>query len=54
MLAVEPLVAPGVRGTELSGAFLRRIFELGATGNTVDPIWQIMPACRRRPVLRYR
>ena len=48
VLAVEPLVAPGVRGTELSGAFLRRIFELGATGNTVDPIWQIMPACRRR------
>ena len=44
MLAVTPLVAPGVRGTELSGAFLRRIFELGATANTVDPIWQIMPA----------
>lgn len=44
MLAVEPLVAPGVRGTELSGAFLRRIFELGATANTVDPIWQVMPA----------
>jgi Xaa-Pro dipeptidase len=44
MLAVEPLVAPGVRGTEMSGVFLRRIFELGATANTVDPIWQIMPA----------
>ena len=44
MLAVEPLVVPGVRGTELSGAFLRRIFELGATANTVDPIWQYMPA----------
>jgi Xaa-Pro dipeptidase len=43
MLAIEPLVAPGVRGTELSGAFLRRIFELGATANTVDPIWQVMP-----------
>jgi Xaa-Pro dipeptidase len=43
MLAVEPLVVPGVRGTELSGAFLRRIFELGATANTVDPIWQRMP-----------
>ena len=41
---VEPLVAPGVRGTDLSGAFLRRIFELGATANTVDPIWQIMPS----------
>jgi Xaa-Pro dipeptidase len=43
MLAVEPLVAPGVPGTELSGAFLRRIFELGASANTVDPIWQVMP-----------
>jgi len=44
MLAVEPLVVPGVRGAELSGAFLRRIFELGASANTVDPIWQRMPA----------
>jgi Xaa-Pro aminopeptidase len=43
MLAVEPRVVPGVRGTELSGAFLRRIFELSATANTVDPIWQVMP-----------
>jgi Xaa-Pro dipeptidase len=43
LLAVQPLVAPGVRGPELSGAFLRRIFELGATANTVDPIWQAMP-----------
>jgi Xaa-Pro aminopeptidase len=40
---LERLVAPGIRGTELSGAFLRRIFELGATANTVDPIWQRMP-----------
>ena len=43
MLTVEPLVEPGVRGTELSGVFLRRIFELGASANTVDPIWQVMP-----------
>ncbi len=43
MRAVDPFVAPGVRGTELSGVFLRRIFELGATANTVDPIWQVMP-----------
>jgi Xaa-Pro dipeptidase len=40
---VEPLVRPGVRATELSGRFLRRIFELGATANTVDPIFQVMP-----------
>jgi Xaa-Pro dipeptidase len=43
MLSVESFVAPGVRGTELSGVFLRRIFELGASANTVDPIWQVMP-----------
>jgi Xaa-Pro aminopeptidase len=43
ILDVEPLAARGARGTELSGAFLRRIFELGATANTVDPIWQKMP-----------
>jgi Xaa-Pro aminopeptidase len=43
LLAVEPLVAPGVSGIELSGVFLRRIFELGASANTVDPIWQVMP-----------
>jgi Xaa-Pro aminopeptidase len=43
MQSVEPLVSPGVRDTELSGAFLRRIFALGATANTVDPIWQVMP-----------
>jgi Xaa-Pro dipeptidase len=43
MLDIDGLVVPGVRGTELSGAFLRRIFELGATANTVDPIWQVMP-----------
>jgi Xaa-Pro dipeptidase len=43
ILDVEPLVAAGARGTGLSGAFLRRIFELGATANTVDPIWQKMP-----------
>lgn len=43
ILDVERLVAPGVPGTKLSGTFLRRIFELGASANTVDPIWQAMP-----------
>lgn len=41
---IEAQVAPAARGTDLSGAFLRRIFELGASANTVDPIWQVMPA----------
>jgi Xaa-Pro aminopeptidase len=40
---LEPLVTPGVRGTELTGQFLAKILELGATGNTVDPVWQVMP-----------
>ena len=29
--------------TDLSGVFLRAIAELGATANTVDPIFQVMP-----------
>jgi Xaa-Pro dipeptidase len=33
---------PGLRQTDLSGIFLRRIFELGATANAIDPIWQVM------------
>ena len=40
---VAPTVTPGTRGTEVTGRFLRTIFELGAYGNTVDPIWQVMP-----------
>ncbi len=36
-------LGPGVRQSELSGVFLRRIFELGATANTIDPIWQATP-----------
>ena len=40
---VKTLVRPGVRGTELTGRLLERIFELGASSNTVDPIWQVMP-----------
>jgi len=41
--AVRPTVTPGTRGTEVTGRFLRHIFELGASGNSVDPIWQVMP-----------
>ena len=35
---------PGLRQTDLSGTFLRRVFELGATTNCIDPIWQVMTA----------
>ncbi|HSS10843.1 MAG TPA: Xaa-Pro peptidase family protein [Acidimicrobiales bacterium] len=44
MVDVQAALRPGVRQTDLTGLFLRRIFELGATGNAVDPIWQVMPA----------
>ena len=43
MRAVRPLAVPGARATDLSGAFLRAIAELGATANTVDPVFQVMP-----------
>jgi Xaa-Pro dipeptidase len=44
MLDVQAALRPGIRPCDLSGLFLRRIFELGASGNVVDPIWQPMPA----------
>jgi Xaa-Pro dipeptidase len=40
---VLPMVKPGLNDTDLTAAFFRRIFELGATGNTVDPIWNVVP-----------
>jgi Xaa-Pro dipeptidase len=46
MLDVAPLARPGARQTDLTAAFLRRVVELGAEGNGIDPIWQVMPASR--------
>jgi Xaa-Pro dipeptidase len=43
MADVLPLARPGTRQTDLSARFLRRIFELGADTNGIDPIWQVMP-----------
>jgi Xaa-Pro dipeptidase len=43
MYDVEAALIPGVRQNELSALFLRRIFELGATANIIDPIWSITP-----------
>jgi Xaa-Pro dipeptidase len=43
MLDVYGALRPGLRQCDLSGLFLRRVFELGAHQNTVDPIWQVMP-----------
>ncbi len=43
MYDVEAALVPGVRQNELSGIFLRRCFELGATASIIDPIWSITP-----------
>jgi Xaa-Pro dipeptidase len=41
---VQAKVAPGVRQTDLTATFLRRVFDEGADANILDPIWQVMPA----------
>lgn len=43
MLDVQAALVPGMRTCDLTALFLRRVFELGASGNVVDPIWQRMP-----------
>jgi Xaa-Pro dipeptidase len=43
MRGVRAGVRAGVLATDLSGAFLRAVAELGATANTVDPVFQVMP-----------
>lgn len=50
MVDIDAAVAPGVRQIDLSARFLRRAFELGATANLLEPIWQIMPASRAEGV----
>ena len=39
-------LAPGVRQMDLSAQFVRRAFELGATTNMIEAIWQVMPTTR--------
>jgi Xaa-Pro aminopeptidase len=43
MRSVRSVAVPGARATDCSGTFLRAIAELGATANTVDPVFQVMP-----------
>jgi Xaa-Pro aminopeptidase len=43
MRAARAAARPGALATDLSGAFLRAAAELGATSNTVDPVFQVMP-----------
>lgn len=44
MADVQSLVRPGVRQSELTGAFLRSVFERGGSGVGIDTIWQVMPS----------
>jgi len=43
MAEVQAALRPGIRATDLSAVFLRRVAQLGAHANTLDPIWQVMP-----------
>jgi Xaa-Pro dipeptidase len=50
MAEVQQALAPGVRQIDLSAEFVRRAFELGATTNMLEPIWQVMPSSRETGV----
>ena len=43
MVDVQAALAPGIRQIDLSAAFTRRTFELGAMASMLEPIWQVMP-----------
>jgi Xaa-Pro dipeptidase len=43
MTDVQKALAPGIRQIDLSAMFVRNAFELGATANMLEAIWQVMP-----------
>ncbi|CAN5346859.1 Xaa-Pro peptidase family protein [soil metagenome] len=43
---VQNSLGPGVRQIDLSAQFVRRAFELGATANMLEAIWQVMPTSK--------
>jgi Xaa-Pro aminopeptidase len=43
VVEVQKSLMPGVRQIDLSAQFVRRAFELGATANMLEAIWQVMP-----------
>src|ERR1700730_8425999 len=47
---VQKALTPGVRQTDLSATLVRRAFELGATTNMLEAIWQVMPSSREAGV----
>jgi Xaa-Pro dipeptidase len=46
MVDIQKQLVPGVRQIDLSAAFVRQAFELGATANMLEAIWQVMPSSR--------
>jgi Xaa-Pro dipeptidase len=50
MVEVHKALAPGIRQIDLSASFVRRAFELGATANMLEPIWQVMPPSKAEGV----
>jgi Xaa-Pro dipeptidase len=50
VVGVQEALAPGVRQTDLSATLVRRAFELGATTNMLEAIWQVMPNSREAGV----
>lgn len=50
MADVQAALAPGVRQIDLSARLVRRAFELGATTNMLEAIWQVMPQSREAGV----
>jgi Xaa-Pro aminopeptidase len=46
----QQALAPGVRQIDLSATLVRRAFELGATTNMLEAIWQVMPSSREAGV----
>ncbi|MBH0781760.1 M24 family metallopeptidase [Nocardia bovistercoris] len=47
---VQAGLRPGGRQIDLSASFVRRAFELGATANMLDAIWQVMPSTKAEGV----
>ncbi|OBK76270.1 Xaa-Pro peptidase family protein [Mycobacterium sp. 1274761.0] len=50
MVDIQKQLVPGVRQIDLSAAFVRHAFELGATANMLESIWQVMPPSRAEGV----
>ena len=46
MQRVQAALRPGLRQSDLSALFLEALYETEATGNCIDPIWQVMEPSR--------